>query len=143
MSAATKVRKPIFVDTGFVIGLINDQDDYHGASLALADKYEAYPFVTTDAVLLEVGNALAKRFSDQGAKIIHYFLDASDATVVHLNPRFFRRSLDLYQSHGDKTWGLVDCVSFVVMREMGVEDALTFDKHFTQAGFRRLHPKSR
>jgi uncharacterized protein len=99
---------------------------------------EGYPFVTTDAVLLEVGNALAKRFRTQGTEIIHYFLNSSDATVVHLNPLLFKRGLDLYESHDDKTWGLVDCVSFVVMREMEIEDALTFDRHFTQAGFRRL-----
>jgi predicted nucleic acid-binding protein len=133
--------KPIFVDTGFVIGLINDQDEHHDEAKALAERYEGYPFVTTDAVLLEVGNALAKRFRTQGAEIIHYFLNSSDATVVHLNPLLFRRGLDLYESHDDKTWGLVDCVSFVVMREMEIEDALTFDRHFTQAGFRRLSAK--
>jgi uncharacterized protein len=81
---------------------------------------------------LEVGNALAKRFRVQGTEIIHYFLNSSDATVVHLNSLLFKRGLDLYESHDDKTWGLVDCVSFVVMREMEIEDALTFDKHFTQ-----------
>jgi len=38
----------------------------------------------------------------------------------------------------DKTWGLVDCVSFVVMRDAGILDSLTTDKHFEQAGFRAL-----
>ncbi len=38
----------------------------------------------------------------------------------------------------DKEWGLVDCVSFVVMREHGIEAALTTDRHFIQAGFRAL-----
>ncbi len=130
--------KSIFVYTGFVIGLINEQDDHHHEAQILAEHYEGYPFVTTDAILLEVGNALAKRFKAQGAEIIHYFLNTPDTTVVHLNPLLFRRGLTLYASHADKNWGLIDCVSFIVMREMEIEDALTFDRHFSQAGFRCL-----
>jgi uncharacterized protein len=38
----------------------------------------------------------------------------------------------------DKAWGLVDCISFIVMREAGVNQALTFDQHFVQAGFQAL-----
>ncbi len=46
----------------------------------------------------------------------------------------------MYESYQDKTWGLMDCISFVVMREMKITDALTFDKHFAQAGFNILEP---
>jgi predicted nucleic acid-binding protein len=35
----------------------------------------------------------------------------------------------------DKEWGLTDCISFVVMQEQGLTDALTADHHFEQAGF--------
>lgn len=44
----------------------------------------------------------------------------------------------MYSLHTDKTWGLVDCISFVVMQERGITDALTADRHFQQAGFRAL-----
>jgi len=135
---AKKMLKPVFIDTGFVIALINQTDDHHAEAQVLSEHYENCPFITTDAILLEVGNALAKRFKHQSAQIIHYFQNSSDVTVVHLNPVLFNRGLALYESYSDKTWGLVDCVSFVVMREMDITDALTFDQHFTQAGFRQL-----
>ncbi|MFM5956954.1 MAG: PIN domain-containing protein, partial [Dolichospermum sp.] len=38
----------------------------------------------------------------------------------------------------DKEWGLVDCISFIVMQDRGITDALTADTHFQQAGFRAL-----
>ncbi len=44
----------------------------------------------------------------------------------------------MYEKYSDKAWGLVDCVSFVVMHENEIADALTSDEHFKQAGFNIL-----
>lgn len=44
-------------------------------------------------------------------------------------------ALDLYHQHADKEWTLTDCISFVVMREQELTEALTQDHHFEQAGF--------
>ncbi len=52
-------------------------------------------------------------------------------------PHYFRRHPG-YIAHKDKTWGMVDCVLFVVMRERGMVDALTNDKDFARAGFDAL-----
>jgi predicted nucleic acid-binding protein len=128
----------LFMDTGFIIALVNDNDQYHQKALILADKFEGFPTVITDAVLLEIGNALSKNFKIQATEIINYFYSSPEVTIINLNPILFKKGLELYQSYQDKTWGLVDCISFVVMREMGISDVLTFDKHFAQAGFNIL-----
>ena len=47
-------------------------------------------------------------------------------------------SVKINKTYLDKTWSLVDCISFVMMKEKGLTDALTVDKHFEQAGFNRL-----
>jgi hypothetical protein len=57
---------------------------------------------------------------------------------VHLTPDLFAQGFGLYKSHQDKAWGLVDCISFVAMRAARVNQALTFDQHFVQAGFQAL-----
>jgi predicted nucleic acid-binding protein len=46
--------------------------------------------------------------------------------------------LDLYDERADKEWGLTDCLSFVVMSDQSLTDAMTPDRHFIQAGFRAL-----
>ncbi|MEM1008997.1 MAG: PIN domain-containing protein [Myxococcota bacterium] len=130
--------KPIFIDTGFVIALINQHDDYHPTAQKLSESYAVHPFITTDAVLMEIGNALARNFKSQGIAIIQYFLESSEVDVIHTNPVLFQKAFELYNAYTDKSWGLTDCLSFVVMREMQITDALTFDQHFTQAGFRQL-----
>lgn len=128
----------VFVDTSFVVALINEKDQYHDHASELADLFDRYPLVTTDAVLLEIGNALARNFREQAAEIIEQFLASDEVTVVHLDAAIFRKAFELYQTYSDKTWGLVDCVSFIVMREMGITDVLTNDKDFDQAGFNAL-----
>lgn len=125
----------VFIDTGYVIALVNENDQYHTEALLLSQRYDGYPVVVTDAVLLEVGNALSRFARPAASQIIQDFRESAGSTVVHLTPELFDSALTLYRRHTDKQWGLVDCVSFVVMRRMGLSTALAFDQHFVQAGF--------
>lgn len=58
--------------------------------------------------------------------------------IGFITPQLFERAFDLYVKYQDKAWGLTDCVSFVVMREAGITQALTSDQHFQQAGFEAM-----
>lgn len=127
-----------FVDTMFVLSLINIHDHYHYQASVLADQYEGMPLLTTDAVLLEIGNALARAHKREAVTIIGDFLSSADVEIVQLTPELFEQGWSLYKQYQDKAWGLVDCISFVVMRKRVIYDALTFDQHFVQAGFRAL-----
>jgi len=61
---------------------------------------------------------------------------SSASELVCIDNDILTRALALYEQHADKTWGLVDCASFVVMRDRGLSEAFTNDQHFEQAGFR-------
>ncbi|WP_292771135.1 hypothetical protein [Nostoc sp. NOS(2021)] len=58
--------------------------------------------------------------------------------VVSVDTELLNRALQLYQSRLDKTWGLTDCISFIVMQYQGLIIAATADQHFVQAGYRAL-----
>ena len=68
----------IFIDTLFVIALINRRDQYHQQALDLAEQFEGYPLFVTDAVLLEIGNALARSYKQEAVAIIEQFLAAEE-----------------------------------------------------------------
>lgn len=125
----------IFVDTSYVVALVNRNDQYHERALETANGLNGRAFVTTDGILLEIGNALSRNFKRESVEIIEHFLSSDDVQVIHLHPSLFRRAFDLYKSRTDKLWGLVDCLSFVIMKELGITKVLTTDKHFEQAGF--------
>ena len=58
--------------------------------------------------------------------------------VVGYDPAVYQAGFDLFAIRPDKAWSLTDCISFGVMTERKVSDALTADKHFVQAGFRAV-----
>ena len=68
----------IFIDTLFVIALINPRDQYHARAIELACKYETHPFLVTDAVLLEIGNGLARNFKQEAIQIIESFFNSEE-----------------------------------------------------------------
>ncbi len=138
MQAARNVSRRIFVDSLFVIALVNRRDSYHSQAVSLATSLRGHPLLLTDAILLEIGNGLARSHKKEAAAIIDQLLRGEEAEVVHLSPELFGEAFDLYKTYQDKDWGMVDCVSFVVMRKHGVEAALTFDRNFVQAGFQAL-----
>ena len=132
------MRIKIFVDTLFIVALINKRDQYHQIALNLAEQYENYPLITTDAIFLESGNKLSANYRNEVVELIEQFLASDEIDVIRLTSELFDQSLRLYKKHQDKSWGLVDCFSFVVMKQHKVSQALTFDRHFIQAGFQAL-----
>jgi uncharacterized protein len=129
------MTESVFIDTGYILALVNENDQHHAEALRLSERFDNHRVVVTDAVLLEIGNALSRMDRHAAVQIIQDLRDAPGTTLVNLNPELFEAAFDLYRRHIDKQWGLVDCVSFVVMRRLGLTTALAFDQHFVQAGF--------
>lgn len=128
----------IFVDTSFIVALVNERDQYHQRAVELVDQYDAQPLVTTDSVLLEIANALSRAYKAEAVQVIENLLSSDNIEIVHLTPDLFGRAFELYKTRQDKTWGLVDCISFVIMQSRNIPTALTFDQHFVQAGFQAI-----
>lgn len=100
---------------------------------------DAARIITTRAVLLEIGNALGKqRYRADAVALLEALEEDSNVEIVPLAEDLFARAFQLYRTRHDKEWGLIDCVSFIVMQERNLTAALTTDDHFLQAGFRVL-----
>ena len=56
------VQTPIFIDTVFILALVNRRDQHHENALSLAKQLDHYLLLITDAVLLEICNALARDY---------------------------------------------------------------------------------
>jgi hypothetical protein len=127
-----------FADTSYYLALLGPADRHHCRAVELSRRPATYA-VTTEYVLLELGNALA-RVGDRSLFVaFEAAVRASPTTaVVPASPDLWSRAVALYASRPDKGWSLTDCASFVVMADRRLTDALTADRHFAQAGFAPL-----
>ena len=132
---------PVFIDTAYVFALINQRDHWHDRALHWSRLLETKrsPLLTTDFVLMEIGDGLAAvRSRERATQAIQTFRASAFIEIVPASRSLLDDALLMYQTRVDKDWGMTDCSSFVVMQERGITDALTVDRHFQQAGFHAL-----
>ncbi len=134
-------REAVFLDTSGWIASLDAVDRWHARAVGQYRRLgeQDRSFVTTDWVIAETGNGLSRvktrrLFPDAVQK----FFSSPNCRMVLVVDVLFQEALDLYARSDDKTRGLVDCASFVVMRRENIVDAFTTDHHFRQAGFRPL-----
>lgn len=131
----------VFLDAAYAIALSSSKDLHHERAIRLADQLRSNEtrLITTRAILLEIGNALAKqRYRLAASRLLLALETDPTVQVVSLTEQLYLRALQLDTDREDKEWGLTDCISFVVMDDEGISEALTTDHHFRQAGFKAL-----
>lgn len=115
------------------------RDQYHAQAQAFFPRVRnASEVWVTEAVLIEVGNALSAVNLTAAVQFIDQCYSTANLRVVTVDTPLLTRALQIYRERPDKTWGLTDCISFVVMQEQDLTDAVTADEHFIQAGYRAL-----
>ena len=133
----------VFADTSYYIALCNPTDTWNATALSASRRCRAH-VVTTEYVLLELGNYFSTP-SDRPLflALAEHLYEDEHTTLIPTSRELLNAGLSLYGNRMDKAWSLTDCISFNVMQEWGIEDALTCDRHFEQAGFRLLtQPKA-
>ncbi|MBR8826792.1 MAG: type II toxin-antitoxin system VapC family toxin [Gomphosphaeria aponina SAG 52.96 = DSM 107014] len=132
-------KERLFLDTAFIQAILNNRDQYYLSALKLLPRVKkAQEIWTTEAILMEVGNALSALNRQKVVNFIKQCYETENIKVINVTPGLFQGGLNLYESRQDKKWGLIDCISFTVMREQNLMAALTSDRHFIQAGFNAL-----
>ncbi|HEX4954413.1 MAG TPA: PIN domain-containing protein [Thermoanaerobaculia bacterium] len=135
------VESRFFLDTNGWVALLNASDGLHGASRAWWNRLilGGVAVVTTDWVIAETGNGLAKSLARVAfCEAVERLQGTPQTLVIEIDRQRRVAALEFYRQRPDKDWGLVDCASFQVMNELAIRQALTNDRHFTQAGFEAL-----
>ena len=127
----------VFADTFFYLALLRNTDRAHHR--ALAEARLTRTIVTTEFILLELGNACARAEDHADFLALVKGMRASvRLKIISLSSGLLERGLERMASRPDKNWSLTDCISFVVMEDEKIREALTADQHFEQAGFKAV-----
>ena len=133
--------RTIFADTCYWIALANPQDNLHEKATQVSATLGPVRIATSEMVLTECLNHLAgsgDHLRRAAVNIINRVRDNPNTTIFPQTSILFQDALTLYAERTDKTWSHTDCASFLLMRNNGLTEALTYDVDFQQAGYRAL-----
>ena len=127
--------RTVFADTFYFLALLDSRERCH-SSAADYSRDPQLRLVTTEWVLAEFGNAYCHpRDRADFVALYRSLINHPRVKIIPADSRFFQRGVELFEQRADKDWSLVDCLSFVAMRDEGITESLTGDSHFEQAGF--------
>ena len=130
--------RAVFVDTGAWVGLRYGRDALHQRARQLLRRLrrQRLGLVTTEWVLAETVTLLKARGAVDHALVLgDAILDGSLGQLVEATPARRQRAWELFRRHRLLRVGYVDCTSFAVMEELGLDTVFGFDDDFTKAGF--------
>jgi predicted nucleic acid-binding protein len=130
---------PIFLDTVGLLAVWDTDDQWHNTA---DDAYRQIvssrqSVVTTTFILLECGNAAARRTYRDDLCILRRTLELRNEVIVPTADDW-ANAWDTYQQKQIGKAGIVDYVSFAVMRRLDIQRVFTNDHHFKEAGFETL-----
>jgi predicted nucleic acid-binding protein len=131
----------VFLDTNGWLALLNSGDSRHVEADAVWRDLirRGAGIVLTDWVIAETANGAARsRHRSRIAEAVRATIEDTRVKLIVIDEELLHQSLEIFGRYTDKSWGLVDCASFIVMQERGITEAFTSDRDFEQAGFRRL-----
>jgi predicted nucleic acid-binding protein len=131
----------VFADTVFWIAILDPGDGLHRPATSALEEVAGAQLVTSEMVLVETLNAFSvagTQMRSAAVRMVEKLRARPNLVIVPQTPGLFEAAFQLYGSRPDKGWSMVDCASFVIMRELLIDAALTFDSDFIQAGFQAL-----
>ena len=131
----------IFIDTSAFLALDDESDQYHEEALQFREQVlrkKRYEVIATSYILDETLTLIRFRIGIKASIDFSKKLRRSEVvTIAQVSREIEEKALDLFEMYDDKDFSFTDCVSFVVMQEMGIKEAFAFDHHFNQIGFVR------
>jgi uncharacterized protein len=131
------VSEPVFGDSSGFFAAFAENDIHHRAAVhALAPECT---LITTRLVVFETISLITKRLSPFYARAwFQGLLKDKHVSIHEIEQPLLRDAERFWLKHRDKSWDLIDCYSFTVMRRNKISRAFTLDQHFRQAGFATL-----
>jgi predicted nucleic acid-binding protein len=127
----------MLLDTSGLLCLHHKPEPFHDQACMLYKQ--ARIRLTHSYVLAEfVALATARRLPRMPAlTYINDLLENPDIEMIWVDEALHREAMTLLLSRQDKAYSLYDAVSFILMRQRNITEALTTDRHFEQEGFRK------
>ena|SRR6266853_206889 len=139
------MMRETFVDSSGLYTLADHRDPSRGEAERCVARLikSGVGLVLTDYIIDEACTLAKARAGAYGALRLLEIIERSEAfRLIWIGEERFESAKSFFRKHADHGYSFTDCTSFIVMQELRIRDALTTDRHFTEAGFRPLLPVS-
>lgn len=133
----------IFADSSFLIALYDKSDQYFEEAHALFKtlRKEIPQVIISNYIYDETMTYLLYTHSYYGFLRSRAFdedvMEKKFCDFIFINENIFYKAREIFfRFNKDKSWSFTDCTSYAVMEDLGIRNVLTFDKNFTQRGFK-------
>ncbi len=136
--------RKIFVDTGAWYALKNKNEPNHSSAVAFFRSLPETGTVcyTSDYVIEEAITLTRVRLNNHqvAASLAEELFSEQAANIIHTAPLYLPRALAIFKKFADQSFSFTDCTSFAIMENLKIEEALSFDRHFSfeAFGFRQV-----
>jgi predicted nucleic acid-binding protein len=137
------MAREIFVDSSVLYALVDRREVARKEIVQAVAKLVAAgsALILTDFILDESLTLAKARSGQRGAIALLNLVEISEGfRTVWVGEGVFRAAIDFFRKHSDHGYSFTDCTSFIVMRKLRIEEVLTTDRHFAEAGFSPLLP---
>lgn len=126
----------VFVDTSALYAVLDRDDSNHAAAAGVWWRLvkDGTPLLTHNYVLVESCALTQRRLGAEALRVLNEDI-VTLLRVEWIDEARHRRAVDMVVAAGRKKLSVVDCASFVVMREAAIGKAFCFDRHFREFGF--------
>ena len=133
--------KQIFLDTSYLQALADSGDSLNQRAARMTSTLGNFRGITSEMILTELLNALCSRgeyLRKSAIRLTHRLRNDGDTIIIPQTSEQFEQAFAFYQRRLDKGYSLTDCASMEIMKQLKINEILTFDRHFQQEGFRAL-----
>jgi predicted nucleic acid-binding protein len=121
----------LFVDTSAFYALADESDGEHGSVWDVyQSRAERSDLVTTDFVMVETSLLIRARLGPDASRQWWRGIRSGPVAIVGVTADDLERAWDIDQKFSDQHFGLIDSSCFAVIERLGIEEALSVDRHF-------------
>lgn len=136
--------KKLFADANYWVAVLNPKDDLHNLAMSTSTMIAKCQIITSEFVLIEMmklmlhENRGGVHLKKKAFETVQLLRKDPNVQIVAATSILFQKACKVYLDFEDKEWDIIDCSSYIIMKEQEITEALTHDKHFKEMGFLTL-----
>lgn len=128
----------VLVDAGYLVALFAAKDALHDRAVAWSIACKQRLLITEYVAVKTINWFSRPKSRHRAAAFVRWLNSDRQCEFIPASRSLFDAGWRMFAARPDQPWSLTDCISFHLMNERGITDALAYDVHFEQAGFHPL-----